>query len=356
MDSLLQTCQDFLSECSASSAHVSGSDCCVTASHLKRNFERKLDALCRENQCIGLKRHLTAHDVDSTAGDDGGICANDGRSLREHGFQPGTADVLLAEFMTREEVAVLRAKLLSTAVGADVKLLRVGAEDPGERTFVSVYDVWNGVVWYCGEGWTDRQQRTLLTPIDKIQSERDKLKFQGALTPEREEELNDQMQIKWKQLRRNREKLHRTVANLYGTLFTLIIRPDFRTGGMTRRHRRLSGPISRRLRLLGFYEFKQTLRLVASRTGLLVMVVDESFTSKICGSCSRYHKALGKSKVFACPQCKAVEERGECVRVHLLLRILPVALCLMGYLLGACCFLYRFCFVAWFGIRRMGED
>lgn len=313
-------CSEPTSHKSKPSYKCRASDQC-TASYLKRQLQRRLDELCQEYKCLGLKRHLTESDVD---GDkiQGGIQAKDGKSLRAHGFQPGTRDVELAEFMTREEVAELRQFFkgnVNNGVGSEEEnvkraeqLLRVGSEDPGERTFTSVYDIWNGVVWYCGDGWTDRQFRKVLREIDQLKSKRDqKLHRQGVLSPKEAAKYADRLSRKWTQLRRNRLKLHQTVAQLYGALFSIVIRPDFRTGGMTRKQRRISGKVSRRLRSLGFHDFKKRLEQVALNTDLVIVTMDESFTSKICGSCGHYHRGLGKSKVFHCPSCGTVEERGK---------------------------------------------
>ena len=52
--------------------------------------------------------------------------------------------------------------------------------------------------------------------------------------------------------------------------------------------------------------------------------LDESYTSKICGRCGFYHKNLGGSKVFRCPnkECGHVAERdGSAARKILLLFI-----------------------------------
>jgi putative transposase len=219
---------------------------------------------------------------------------------------------MLAEIMSRDAVFQLRRQLCTEFPEPVCKqLAHFGAEDPGERTFLTVYDIWNGVVWYCGDAWTALQERSLLFPIDKLKSERDTKKWLGTLTDAEDQRYTELISSRWRHLECNRRKLHKTLARLYGALFKVIIRPDFRTGGLTRRHRRLSGPISRRLRTLGFCEFKSELEQVAVNTDMVIMVVNESFTSKICGSCGFYHRSLGKSKTFHCPNCLCKEERGQ---------------------------------------------
>ena len=107
-------------------------------------------------------------------------------------------------------------------------------------------------------------------------------------------------------------------------MFTHVLRPDFRVSHLTRKYRRLSARISRRMRSLSLYSFKCELKRVSKNMGLIVITVDESYTSKICGRCGFYHKNLGGSKVFRCPnkECGHVAERdGSAARKILLLFI-----------------------------------
>ena len=107
-------------------------------------------------------------------------------------------------------------------------------------------------------------------------------------------------------------------------MFTHVLRPDFRVSHLTRKYRRLSARISRRMRSLSLYSFKCELKRVSKNMGLVVITVDETYTSKICGRCGFYQKNLGGSKVFRCPnkECGHVAERdGSAARKILLLFI-----------------------------------
>ena len=83
---------------------------------------------------------------------------------------------------------------------------------------------------------------------------------------------------------------------------------------MTIKKRRISGAVSRRMRLLHFGEFRDLLLRQCTgprQKAELFEGVDESFTSMCCGKCGHPNKALGASKVFRClqPNCGNVECR-----------------------------------------------
>jgi transposase len=162
-------------------------------------------------------------------------------------------------------------------------------------------------------------ERVASREIANLQSKRDKTKDTKIKSS-----LTHRIDLLWRRLKRKRRGLHKELANLYGHVFTHVLRPDFRVSHLTRKYRRLSARISRRMRSLSLYSFKCELKRVSKNMGLIVITVDESYTSKICGRCGFYHKNLGGSKVFRCPnkECGHVAERdGSAARKILLLFI-----------------------------------
>ncbi|NEQ81950.1 MAG: transposase, partial [Moorea sp. SIO2I5] len=51
------------------------------------------------------------------------------------------------------------------------------------------------------------------------------------------------------------------------------------------------------------YKFRQHLTQMADRHDVLVVLVNESYTSKTCPECGQIHEKLGGSKKFQCPKC-----------------------------------------------------
>ena len=292
------------------------------SSRLKREWLKNASEKIAELEVLGQPRQLTTADVtskvpvnvDDPASVGGGISCPGGVSLENNGISAGTRNILLARILKEDDVKAMRVSVLQACKSAgvtDVSFVHAAAEDPGERTAWTVYDWWNGVVWYLGHGWTNAEHRNIMRPKDKLQSKRDKL----AATKNASD--TDLKAIDWKMKRlglqheRNRDKLHRTVARLYGALFRTVFRPTFRTGPMMVKHRSISPEVTRRMGSIGHYAFGKRLGLIAKHKGMKIHRVNESYTSKLCGSCAHYHRHLGRSKVFVCPKCRKEEERGN---------------------------------------------
>ena len=184
-------------------------------------------------------------------------------------------------------------------------------------TFECRYDLWNATVWYCGDDYAQVLERSALREIANNQSLHDR-----AADSKTKNRCKHRMTLLWNRLRRRRRGLHKELANLYSKLFSHILRPDFRVSHLTRRYRRLSARISRRMRSISIYSFKLELERVSRNSGMVIVKVNESFTSKICGKCGAYHRRLGGAKLFKCPDdaCGHVAERdGSAARKILLL-------------------------------------
>jgi transposase len=202
-------------------------------------------------------------------------------------------------------------------IGIDnLDLAHVCAEDPGERTFVTWYDLWNGVIWHIGDGLSHVMDTTIGKKIRHAQSQL------GT-----DVHTSSYIQNLWNRKKRVLKTFHRSTAHLATSLFGLMIRPDFRTKNMTNKERRLSAAISRRMLSLGHHAFKIHLTHRCKQTGTIIHVCNEAFTSKICGTCAFYHKKLGKAKTFHCPACNTAEMRdGGASRKILLKTVINCAL------------------------------
>ena len=205
----------------------------------------------------------------------------------------------------------------------------LGAEDTGCKTLASTYDVWNASVWYLGDDFSQVLERTAIREISDLQSKIAKLPTVETAhrrkdEKDKKERLSHRIDVLWKRLKCKRRAFHKEVAALYSHLFSHVLRPDFKVSHLTRRHRRLSARISRRMRSISIFSFKCELERVSRNTGMIILTVREAYTSKICGCCGHYHTRLGGSKTFQCPNkaCKHVAERdGSAARKILILFI-----------------------------------
>ena len=68
------------------------------------------------------------------------------------------------------------------------------------------------------------------------------------------------------------------------------------------------------------YRFRQSLFARTKRTGTVVQLVDEAYTSKTCGKCGNVHNGLGGAKTFHCPLCNHKVDRDANGARNILLR------------------------------------
>lgn len=73
--------------------------------------------------------------------------------------------------------------------------------------------------------------------------------------------------------------------------------------------RKLNTKTARAMLTWGHYRFKCHLKQAASRRDVVVVDVNESYTSKTCTSCGFVHEKLGGSKIFKCPNCGHKHDR-----------------------------------------------
>lgn len=57
------------------------------------------------------------------------------------------------------------------------------------------------------------------------------------------------------------------------------------------------------------FRFKEHLKQLALRHGVIVVDTNEAYTSKTCTNCGHIHTKLGGSKIFKCPECGHIIDR-----------------------------------------------
>jgi putative transposase len=73
--------------------------------------------------------------------------------------------------------------------------------------------------------------------------------------------------------------------------------------------RKLHTKTARQMLTWGHYRFECHLKQVAQKRGVVVIDVNESYTSKTCTKCGFKHDKLGGSKTFKCPNCGHEHDR-----------------------------------------------
>lgn len=176
---------------------------------------------------------------------------------------------------------------------------RVIALDPGNRTFLTGFDGEN--VLEIGKGDIGRIQR-LCQHLDNLISRstkttcRQRRKMRIACNRSRERIQN---LIK---------DLHNKTVKLLANSYKVIYLPTFDSSQMvikkrSGKKRKINSKSVRQMLSLSHYKFEQHLKQAASRKGVIVILCNESYTSKTCGNCGHVHHKLGGNKVFKCPHC-----------------------------------------------------
>ncbi|MDR9896457.1 transposase [Aetokthonos hydrillicola Thurmond2011] len=176
---------------------------------------------------------------------------------------------------------------------------RVIALDPGNRTFLTGFDGEN--VLEIGKGDIGRIQR-LCQHLDNLISrstkgncrKRRKMRIAANRVRERVQNL-----IK---------DLHNKVVNLLVNSYKVVFLPTFDSSQMvikkrSGKKRRINSKSVRQMLTLSHYRFEQHLKQAALKKGVIIVLCNESYTSKTCGNCGHVHHKLGGNKIFKCPHC-----------------------------------------------------
>jgi putative transposase len=179
------------------------------------------------------------------------------------------------------------------------------ALDPGVRTFMTGYDP-SGKILEIGANDMTRIYR-LCDTMDDIQS-----RFQQPTTKARK---RYRLKRAWKRLQtrvRNLiDEVHKKTTLALVKSYKFILLPKFETSQMVKKaQRKIRSKTARGMLTWAHYRFQQRLiNKTREYRQCSVVIVDESYTSKTCGSCGHVHKKLGGNKVFKCPQCNVVLDR-----------------------------------------------
>ncbi|XZF64490.1 MAG: RNA-guided endonuclease InsQ/TnpB family protein [Gloeotrichia echinulata DVL01] len=195
---------------------------------------------------------------------------------------------------------------------------RVIALDPGNRTFLTGFDGEN--VLEIGKGDIGRIQR-LCQHLDKLISrstkttcrKRRKMRIAANRVRERIQNL-----IK---------DLHNKAVNLLVNSYKVIYLPTFDSSQMvikkrSGKKRKINSKSVRQMLTLSHYKFEKYLQQAALRKGVIVVLCNESYTSKTCGNCGHINYKLGGKKVFKCPHCGSQMNRDVNGARNILLRAL----------------------------------
>ncbi|HBE60990.1 MAG TPA: transposase [Cyanobacteria bacterium UBA11149] len=185
--------------------------------------------------------------------------------------------------------------------GETKKLIKVIALDPGVRTFLTGYD--GDSFQEFGKADIGRIQR-LCSHLDNLMGRASKA---SRKQKRRMYLAADRLRIR---IRNLIDECHKQVANYLANNYKVILLPTFETSQMVvKSKRKLCTKTARQILTWGHYRFEGHLKQVAKKRGVVVIDVNESYTSKTCTKCGYKHNKLGGSKIFKCPSCGHEHDR-----------------------------------------------
>ena len=182
---------------------------------------------------------------------------------------------------------------------------RVGALDPGVRTFQAFYSEDE-----CGEIAPD-MDKVALAMKNKISGIRERIAF---LKNKGGERLRiNRLTKAWYRANARASNLisdlhFKTIKFLFGR-FDVIIAPRLNVGSMLRRDANLNRKTKITMRFQKHGTFHNRLRMKAESSAKIILDLEEHGTSLTCSSCGQANRNLGSAKIFTCPRCNFQADR-----------------------------------------------
>jgi len=177
--------------------------------------------------------------------------------------------------------------------------------DPGVRTFQTFYSP-DGQCGKLGDNTFQRIMK-LSKKIDELCSVRDlRKKLKSKM-----QNVNRRCNLLRIKIKNIVNDLHWKSAAFLCKNYHMILIPSFQTSDMTKKDgRSIHKTTARSMLALSHYKFRERLTYKAScYSNRKVVIVNESYTSKTCGSCGEINGNLGSSKIFKCNKCEFICDR-----------------------------------------------
>ncbi|MDJ0621221.1 MAG: transposase [Calothrix sp. MO_192.B10] len=173
---------------------------------------------------------------------------------------------------------------------------KVVAIDPGVRTFATCYD--GEKIIEIGKNDIGKIQR-LCSSLDKLMS-----KIDLSVSKRQRRAMRKAAHNLRSRIQNLIKDLHNKLASFLVHNYKLIYLPIFETSNMViKSKRKLVKKTARNMLTWSHYKFQKHLIQMAQRNGVLVVLCNESYTSKTCPECGHIHDKLGGNKKFQCPSC-----------------------------------------------------
>jgi putative transposase len=182
------------------------------------------------------------------------------------------------------------------------------ALDPGVRTFQTFYSD-QGIAGKIGDNICDH-----LIDIGKKEDRLKSLLKKNSYAKRTRYNLKKRCFLLRTKIKNIVNDLHWKTANYLCTTFRHILLPSFEVSNMTRKGlpekaRTINSKAVRKMLSLSHYAFKKKLLYMGTVMGCKIDIVNEAYTTCVCGCCGQINKDIGGGKVFICSKCSLVLDR-----------------------------------------------
>jgi putative transposase len=176
---------------------------------------------------------------------------------------------------------------------------RVGALDPGVRTFQAFYSEDE-----CGEiaPGTEGMAFVMKNKISGIRELIDLLKKKGGYRLKINRLTKAWYRANARASNLARDLHFKTIKFLFDR-FDVIIAPKLGVASMLRRDGNLAAKTKVTMRFQQHGTFQRRLRMKAESCGKIILDLEEHGTSQTCSSCGQANRKLGDAKIFNCQRC-----------------------------------------------------
>lgn len=182
---------------------------------------------------------------------------------------------------------VPRSKLSQTSKNSGI----VGI-DPGIRTFATCYSN-KDISSICNNAYFKISR--LLKLIDKVNNNK-------KIPEAQKKKSNGKRYTKIKNMVKD---LHWKTIQILTSKYKHILIGDLSIKGVSNKMKSKLTKMTKRVGYaLSFFTFRERLKYKCESKNIYYEVIDEHYTSQMCGTCTVLNKNLGSSKTFKCEQCK----------------------------------------------------
>ena len=230
-----------------------------------------------------------------------------------------------------ENIRLQQQKTLADAPESQGRPARVCSVDPGVRVFATTYSPSGAITEWGGDGLADKLRglRERADLLDKKAREQKR-----GRARRRTEAAAARLRDRGRNLA---DELHRKLSLFLFGQHEVVFLPKFdvqnmiakrkkdpQTGEKKEKKRAFGSKTAGGMCCLSHYRFRQFAAHKARELGSTLVICDEAYTSKTCGSCGRLNPGLSGSKDFVCPACGYAADRDHNAARNILIR---AALC-----------------------------